>query len=319
MSNKILDNILIKLLNLRGKEFGASSELIEDEIIFLCKLIRPILLNQPTLLELKPPITIVGDIHGQYHDLLRIFEISSYPPLTNYLFLGDYVDRGKKGIETVCLLFLFKIKYPNNFFLLRGNHENSSMNRFYGFYDECIKNFSIRIWKCISDIFNCLPLVALIDDKIFCCHGGIPKDLNSLEQIKKIERPIDIPENGLICELVWSDPNSESENFEKSNRNAGLNFGLNQVNDFLNKFNLELIVRAHQAINEGFEFPFKLNQKDFNGFLTVFSAPNYCYEFGNKGAILHIDESLLCSFSVLEPVKWEEDYFVGPRPGTPPK
>ncbi|RWW33161.1 hypothetical protein GW17_00002142 [Ensete ventricosum] len=112
-----------------------------------------------------------GDIHGQYSDLLRLFEYGGLPPQANYLFLGDYVDRGKQSLETICLLLAYKIKYPENFFLLRGNHECASINRIYGFYDECKRRFNVRLWKVFTDCFNCLPVAALIDEKILCMHG----------------------------------------------------------------------------------------------------------------------------------------------------
>jgi serine/threonine-protein phosphatase PP1 catalytic subunit len=128
--------------------------------------------------------------------LLRLFEYGGYPPEANYLFMGDYVDRGKQSIETICLLFSYKVKYAENFFLLRGNHETSSISRIYGFYDECKKRYSIKLWKLFSDCFNCLPVAALIDDKIICMHGGISPKLNSLEDIAKIVRPTDVPEEG---------------------------------------------------------------------------------------------------------------------------
>lgn len=139
------------------------------------------------LLELEAPLKVCGDIHGQYYDLLRIFEYGGLPPNSNYLFLGDYVDRGKHGIETICLLLIYKIKYPENFFLLRGNHECSTINKIYGFYDECNflnlgkRRFGIKIWKLFSDCFNYMPVCALIDHKIFCVHGGISPDLTNLE------------------------------------------------------------------------------------------------------------------------------------------
>lgn len=139
---------------------------------------------------------ILGDVHGQYYDVLRLFEYGGYPPESNYLFLGDYVDRGKQSLETVCLLLAYKIKFPENFFLTRGNHECASINRIYGFYDECKRRYSIKLWKIFTDCFNALPVAASVDDKIFCMHGGLSPELNSLDQVRKIVRPTDIPEQG---------------------------------------------------------------------------------------------------------------------------
>ena len=153
-------------------------------------------MSQPILLELEAPINICGDTHGQYYDLLRLFEYGGYPPESNYLFLGDYVDRGKQSLETISLLLAYKIKYPENFFLTRGNHESASISKQYGFFDECKRRYSIKLWKSFVDCFNCFPVVASIDDKILCMHGGLSKDLNNLEQLKKIIRPTDVPEKG---------------------------------------------------------------------------------------------------------------------------
>merc|ERR1711957_685393 len=119
------------------------------------------------------PITVCGDIHGQYHDLLRLFEYGGFPPSVNYLFLGDYVDRGKNSLEVMVLLLMYKVKFPMNFFLLRGNHECAAITRIYGFYDECKRRYSIKIWKTFCDVFNKLPFCAIIDDKIFCVQGGL--------------------------------------------------------------------------------------------------------------------------------------------------
>ena len=135
---------------------------------------------------------ICGDIHGQYYDLLRLFEYGGFPPEANYLFLGDYVDRGKQSLETICLLLAYKIKYPENFFILRGNHECASINRIYGFYDECKRRYNIKLWKTFTDCFNCLPIAAIIDEKIFTMHGGLSPDLNSMEQIRRVMRPTDV-------------------------------------------------------------------------------------------------------------------------------
>lgn len=310
-----LDTILNKLISIRTKPPGSSSNLTYKEIEFLCKTVREIYLKQPVLLELSPPITVVGDIHGQYHDLLRIFEVAKYPPQTNYLFLGDYVDRGKQSIETICLLFVFKIKFPNNFFMLRGNHECSYINQVYGFYDECCKYFNIKIWEMFNNTFKCLPIAAIIEEKIFCIHGGISPDLKSLDNIRSIKRPIEVPESGLLCDLLWSDPDLV-DTWESNQRGTSYIFGERQVNEFLNRFDFDLICRAHQAVMDGYEFTF-----EDNSIITLFSAPNYCYEYKNKGGILSVDENLLCIPIVLEPIDWDVE--VAPntieRPGTPPR
>lgn len=252
-------------------------------------------MSQPIFLELESPIKICGDIHGQYYDLLRLFEYGGYPPESNYLFLGDYIDRGKQSLETICLLLAYKIKYPENFFLTRGNHECASINRIYGFYDECKRRYSIKLWKIFTDCFNCLPIAALLDDKILCMHGGLSPDLTSLEQIKKIKRPTDIPEQGLLCDLLWSDPEKEANGWGPNDRGVSVTFSPIIVESFLKKHDLDLICRAHQVVEEGFEFFANRN------LVTVFSAPNYCGEFDNSGAMMSVDENLMCSFQILKP------------------
>jgi serine/threonine-protein phosphatase PP1 catalytic subunit len=187
-----LDSIIDRLLEVRGSRPGKQVQLLESEIRYLCTKAREIFISQPILLELEAPIKICGDIHGQYYDLLRLFEYGGFPPEANYLFLGDYVDRGKQSLETICLLLAYKIKYPENFFVLRGNHECASINRIYGFYDECKRRYNIKLWKTFTDCFNCLPIAAIIDEKIFTMHGGLSPDLNSMEQIRRVMRPTDV-------------------------------------------------------------------------------------------------------------------------------
>lgn len=204
---------------------------------------------------------ILGDIHGQYYDLLRLFEYGGYPPEANYLFLGDYVDRGKQSLETVCLLLAYKIKFPENFFMTRGNHECASINRIYGFYDECKRRYSIKLWKIFTDCFNALPVAASVDDKIFCMHGGLSPELNSMDQVRKIVRPTDIPEQGkwnfiinigLLCDLLWSDPEKDTTGWGQNDRGVSVTFSSAIVDSFLKKHELDLICRAHQVINSNF-------------------------------------------------------------------
>ena len=188
-----------------------------------------------------------GDIHGQYSDLLRLFEYGGLPPTANYLFLGDYVDRGKQSLETICLLLAYKIKYPENFFLLRGNHECASINRIYGFYDECKRRFNVRLWKAFTDCFNFLPVAALIDEKILCMHGGLSPELTNLDEIRNLPRPTAIPDTGLLCDLLWSDPGRDVKGWGMNDRGVSYTFGPDKVAEFLTKHDLDLICRAHQV------------------------------------------------------------------------
>ena len=258
-------------------------------------------MSQPVLLELEAPIKICGDVHGQFYDLLRILEFGGYPPDANYLFLGDYVDRGKQSLETICLLLAYKIKYPENFFMTRGNHECSSINRIYGFYDECKKRFSIKLWKTFTDCFNCLPVAAILDDKIICMHGGLGPDLDKIDRIRNIIRPTDVPERGLLCDLLWSDPDDSSNGFGINERGVSVVFNGKIVQNFLKSNDLDLICRAHQVVEEGYEF--FADRK----LVTVFSAPNYCGEFDNAGAMMSVNENLNCSFQILKPANKLED------------
>ena len=251
-------------------------------------------MKQPTFLELESPITVCGDTHGQYPDLLKLFEVGGFPPETNYLFLGDYVDRGKQSLETICLLLAYKIKYEENFFLLRGNHECASINRIYGFYDECKKRYSLKLWKVFIDLFNCLPIAACIDDKILLMHGGLSPELTTVDQLKKIVRPTDVPEEGLLCDLLWSDPESQCNGWGKNDRGVSVVFNEKVLSRFLEKNDMDLVCRAHQVVEDGYEF-FGDRQ-----LVTVFSAPNYCGEFDNAGAMMVIDENLMCSFKIIK-------------------
>ncbi|CAK9292771.1 unnamed protein product [Gordionus sp. m RMFG-2023] len=280
--------------------YGSDSKpivLMEEELKGLCLISRQIFLNQPMMVELEAPLKVCGDIHGQFYDLIRLFENIGYPPESNYLFLGDYVDRGKQSLECISLLLAYKIKFPENFFLLRGNHESANINRVYGFYDECKRRCNVKLWKTFVDCFNVLPVAAMIEEKIFCCHGGLSPDLKNLDQINKIPRPIEIPNQGLLCDLLWSDPDEDTEGWEDNDRGISYIFGPDIVANFRKKHGIDLICRAHQVVEDGYEFFAN------RGLVTIFSAPNYCGVFDNAGGVLSIDNQLTCSFQILKPDK----------------
>lgn len=296
-----IDDIISKLLAVKGSSPVLPVNLPETDIRGICVRARQIFLSQPVLLELEVPIKVCGDTHGQYQDLLTLFDTGGFPPTSNYLFLGDYVDRGPQSMETICLLLAYKIKYPENFFLLRGNHESSAITRIYGFYDECKRRYNIKLWKVFTEVFNCLPVAALIEERVLCMHGGLSPELKSVQTINEIRRPLEVPDSGLLCDLLWSDPlfstNKDDHGKWAPNTDRGVSyvFGRDVVTNFLKDQGLELICRAHQVVEDGYEF-FANKQ-----LVTIFSAPNYCGENDNSAAIMNIAEDLTCSFKILEP------------------
>ena len=238
------------------------------EITAICTAVREVLLAQPALIELSQPVKIVGDVHGQYTDLIRMFEMCGFPPNANYLFLGDYVDRGKQSLETILLLFCYKLKFPENFFLLRGNHECANVTRVYGFYDECKRRCNIKVWKTFVDAFNCLPIAAIVAGKIFCVHGGLSPSLSHMDDIRQIARPTDVPDYGLLNDLLWSDPADMETDWEANERGVSYCFGKKVITEFLQRNDFDLVCRAHMVVEDGYEF--------FQDriLVTVFSAPN---------------------------------------------
>lgn len=303
-----VDNIIDRLIDIGINKKNQHKKkdklpLSEQEVKYILGKSRSIFLDQPSLLRLSPPVKIVGDIHGQFHDLIRIFNCCGYPPYTNYLFLGDYVDRGYKSLETMLLLLCYKIKYPENFFMLRGNHESANITKIYGFYDECKRRLVNRkLWKNFVDVFNVLPIAATINDKIFCVHGGLSPQLSQLSQIEAIRRPTDVPDSGLLTDLLWSDPDPGVKSFSPTSwplndRGVSYCFGRKHVDYFCNTFKWDLIVRGHMVVEDGYEF---FNKRKL---VTLFSAPNYCGEFNNYGAIMNVNKSLYCSFELIKPMK----------------
>jgi len=293
-----VDSVIAQLLSLPSHFRGP---LPEQDVKLLARTARSIVLRQPTLLEVESPVKVLGDVHGQYGDLLKLFERAGHPAQSNFLFLGDYVDRGKHQLATICLLLAYKIKYPESFFMLRGNHECANINRTYGFYDECKNLYNIKLWKEFCDTFNCLPLAAVVENRIFCMHGGLSPELHDLAQIRNIPRPMEPPDWGLVCDLLWSDPSPNAAGWSPNiTRGVSVSFGADVVKEFLRKHNLDLIVRAHQVVEDGYEFFAD------RGLVTIFSAPNYGGIMDNLAVVLDISKDLRCSFDCLRSVKGGE-------------
>jgi serine/threonine-protein phosphatase PP1 catalytic subunit len=281
---------------LAAQKYKVEKEVSMKEIDLhnIIKTARKIFIKEHITVPVPAPVTICGDIHGQFYDLMRLFAMGGFPPDTNYLFLGDYVDRGMQSIETIMLLLAYKCLYPDKIFLLRGNHEASSINKMYGFYDECKRRFSIKLWKVFSDCFNCMPVAGLIDKKIMCMHGGLSPDMKKISDLDKIFRPIEVPDTGMLCDLVWSDPDKNAKGWIRNERGVSFAFGKSVLKTFLKKNKLDLIVRAHQVVEDGYEF--FGNRK----LVTIFSAPNYCGEFDNNGGMMTVNKDLMCSFKILK-------------------
>ena len=296
-NNDSIYKIIKKLKKSRKGSICQELNIKEDECNYIIEKAYPIFQKETSLLKISAPLYICGDIHGQYYDLLRVFDILNYPPTSTFLFLGDYVDRGKQSLECILLLLCLKIKYPDKIFLLRGNHESEAINKIYGFYDECKRRLSVKCFKKIINLFNMLPISALINENILCMHGGLSKELKTIDQINNILRPTDIPDEGLLCDLLWSDPNETllEEDYGKNERNISVTFSKKVVKEFEEKNNLDLICRAHQVVEEGFEFFAEMK------LVTIFTAPNYMGEFDNNGGILEVGEDLLCKFHILKP------------------
>lgn len=290
-----VDNIIQKLWD--SREFlDNGSVLTKKEIKHLCREAINVFQSQPVCLELPAPISICGDIHGQFEDLLRIFETIGLPDNQNYLFLGDYVDRGENSINVICLLFAYKIKYPNTFFLLRGNHESASTNCYYGFKNECLTRYSNGIYTLFNSVFEWMPLTAIVEKTILCVHAGISPHLKHVDDLKKIQRPLEIPDEGLVCDLVWSDPDKSATEWGPNSRQTSVCYGQKAVESIVSGLNFNLIVRSHQTIKEGYQYPFS----PYNSLVTIFSAPNYM-GCGNPGAVMNVSNTKETSFTFVRP------------------
>lgn len=287
-----VDEIIHKVVNYKT---------VSEKIVFkLMYKIQELLLPENNLLILQSPIVICGDIHGQFDDLIKLFQISDGTTSADissfefgceqkYLFMGDYVDRGHYSLNTFLLLCCLKIKCPNKIFMLRGNHESRKVSYTYGFYNEIILNYgNPGVWNLCNDVFDLLPMGAVIDNDIFCVHGGLSPDLNLIGRISTHNRKAEIPEDGPFADLCWSDPDDVDE-FIKSSRGSGYLFGEKQVEMFNRVNKLRFVCRSHQLAQKGFQKYYgKLNYEPDFKLITVWSAPNYAYRSGNLASVMKL-------------------------------
>jgi len=269
--------------------------LSENEVRSLTKMAGDLLREESNVAMVEAPVTIVGDIHGQWHDLMELFCIGGAVPETNYLFLGDFVDRGFYSVETVSMVVALKARYPNRVHMIRGNHESRQITQVYGFYDECLRKYgSASVWRCFTDLFDYLPLSALVANTIFCPHAGLSPSIDTLDNIRELDRVQEVPHEGPICDLLWSDPD-ERCGWGISPRGAGYTFGQDITESFNQVNGTKAIARAHQLIMEGYQWMHD------GKLVTVFSAPNYCYRCGNQAAIMEVDEHMNQLFQQYDP------------------
>ncbi|KAL8371993.1 hypothetical protein RB595_001688 [Gaeumannomyces hyphopodioides] len=353
----------------------------EAQVRELCIKARELLIEEGNVVTVTAPVTICGDIHGQFHDLMELFRVGGDVPDTNYLFMGDFVDRGFYSLESFLLLLCLKVRYPDRMTLIRGNHESRQITTVYGFYDECLRKYgSANVWRYCCDVFDYLALGAIVlgasnqlgspnhsvpaqdyADKdceievcnadgdiitrfsrqqrpeqaeaeqqdsrnggapspegsssaagptgtpsktgppgsgasgssggtvgnpagaVLCVHGGLSPLIDTMDKIRLLDRKQEVPHDGAMCDLLWSDPD-DIDGWGLSPRGAGYLFGNDIVKVFNHRNDLSLIARAHQLVMEGFKEMFDAS------IVTVWSAPNYCYRCGNVAALLELSE-----------------------------
>lgn len=272
----------------------------ESEVSSLCSKAKEIMTAEDNMRIIHSPVSICGDIHGQFEDLLELFKVGGEIPDINYIFLGDYVDRGFKSVETIFYLIALKVKYPERITLIRGNHESRGITQQYGFYEECVRKYgSLNVWRECTYVFDMMNIAALVDNKFFCVHGGLSPKIKMLDELATIERRQEIPHVGPMCDLMWSDPD-DVKSWTFSNRGAGWLFGQEIVEKFNHTNGIDMIVRAHQVVHEGYKPVF--NDK----LVTVWSAPNYCGKCGNLASIMELDENLAKIYKIFEETPADE-------------
>ncbi|KAF9057178.1 serine/threonine-protein phosphatase 2B catalytic subunit A1 [Panaeolus papilionaceus] len=280
--------------------FYREGRLTEEQALWILEKATEVLKKESNVLQVDAPITVCGDIHGQYYDLMKLFEVGGSPADTRYLFLGDYVDRGYFSIECVLYLWSLKIWYPDSLFLLRGNHECRHLTDYFTFKLECKHKYSERVYDACMESFCALPLAAIMNKQFLCIHGGLSPELNTLDDLRAIDRFREPPTHGLMCDILWADP-VEDFGSEKTTdsflhnhvRGCSYFFTYQAACQFLERNNLLSIIRAHEAQDAGYRMYRKTKTTGFPSVMTIFSAPNYLDVYNNKAAVLKYESNVM--------------------------
>ncbi|EEB08476.1 calcium-dependent serine/threonine protein phosphatase calcineurin [Schizosaccharomyces japonicus yFS275] len=280
--------------------FIREGRLSEEQTLYIIQKGTEILRKEPNVLEIDAPVTVCGDIHGQYYDLMKLFEVGGNPSTTQYLFLGDYVDRGYFSIECVLYLWSLKIWYPTSFWLLRGNHECRHLTDYFTFKLECNHKYNEKVYEACIDSFCALPLAAVMNNQFFCVHGGLSPELHTINDVNEINRFREPPTHGLMCDLLWSDPvedfgsEGHSKHFTHNHvRGCSYYYTYAAACSFLEQNNLLSVIRAHEAQDVGYRMYRKTKTTGFPSLMTIFSAPNYLDVYNNKAAVLKYENNIM--------------------------
>ncbi|KAI0302800.1 serine/threonine-protein phosphatase 2B catalytic subunit [Multifurca ochricompacta] len=279
--------------------FFREGRIKEEHALFIIEKATQLLRAEPNVLAIEAPVTVCGDIHGQYYDLMKLFEIGGKPANTRYLFLGDYVDRGYFSIECVLYLWSLKIWYPDSFFLLRGNHECRHLTDYFTFKLECKHKYSERVYEACIESFCALPLAAIMNKQFLCIHGGLSPELHTIDDIRKLDRFREPPTSGLMCDILWSDPiedfgqEKSLDNFVHNHvRGCSYFYTYKAACEFLERNRLLSIIRAHEAQDAGYRMYRKSRKTGFPSVMTLFSAPNYLDVYNNKAAMVKYEANM---------------------------
>jgi serine/threonine-protein phosphatase 2B catalytic subunit len=297
------DHNMVPNVEFMKQHFFNEGKLTEKQALYILSRVTTILSREPNMVNVGSPVTICGDIHGQYYDLMKLFEIGGSLSESSYLFLGDYVDRGNFGLECLLYLYALKIQRPKDITLLRGNHECRHLTEYFTFKRECLHKYSHAVYDACLESFNALPVAALVDSRFFCVHGGLSPELITLDDLRRLDRFQEPGSSGLLCDLLWSDPvvnfGYEQEPsahgpalppgtaFEhNATRGCSYFYTYEAACKFLERNGLLGIVRGHEAQDAGYMMYRKTPTKKFPSVITVFSAPNYLDVYHNRGAVI---------------------------------